>query len=198
MARGQSSIARRRYSVHLSDLEKTVLFALQNEVAVKEEINMAALTEFLDVLLLYFPPASRLQPVLTELRRDMNSSSSEASRQILAIDVGPPVEWVGCRGSAPQFGGFPCGLWQLWHTLTIGHRQATMGRTVEEPRVVLRAMVTYVREFFTCRCSLTAIVSYPGIASITSSTWSTTARPWRRRWPPPPRPCCSSGRPTMP
>ena len=44
----RSEILRRRYSVFLSDLEKTVLFALKNEVAVQSRIDQKALRKFLD------------------------------------------------------------------------------------------------------------------------------------------------------
>ena len=30
-----------------------------------------------------------------------------------------PDEWVGCKGSEPQFRGYPCALWQLFHTLMV-------------------------------------------------------------------------------
>merc|ERR1719381_41857 len=63
----RSEILRRRYSVFLSDLEKTVLFALKNEVAVQSKIDQGALEQFLDVLIRYFPQNSRLIPHLAEL-----------------------------------------------------------------------------------------------------------------------------------
>merc|ERR1719209_2816464 len=63
----RSEILRRRYSVFLSDLEKTVLFALKNEVAVQSKIDQGALRQFLDVLVRYFPQNSRLIPHLAVL-----------------------------------------------------------------------------------------------------------------------------------
>ena len=149
----RSEILRRRYSVFLSDLEKTVLFALKNEVAVQSMIDQGALRQFLDVLLRYFPQNSQLLPQLAKLRAGLNKtskSSSEVSELLTTITLGDDSEdWVGCKGSAPKFGGYPCGLWQLWHTLTLAQ-----GEEEEDPRVVLRAMVAFVRHFFSCReCS---------------------------------------------
>lgn len=34
------------------------------------------------------------------------------------------VTWVGCRGSEPHFRGYPCGLWTVFHLLTV---QAAQG-----------------------------------------------------------------------
>jgi len=150
----RSEILRRRYSVFLSDLEKTVLFALKNEVAVQSRIDQDALRQFLDVLIRYFPQNSRLIPQLAKLSAGLNNSSlssSEVSAEILTsiTSIEDSEAWVGCKGSAPKFGGYPCGLWQLWHTLTLAQ-----GEEDEDPRVVLRAMVAYVRHFFSCReCS---------------------------------------------
>jgi len=150
----RSEILRRRYSVFLSDLEKTVLFALKNEVAVQSEIDQGALRQFLDVLIRYFPQNSRLMPHLAELSaglKNTSMTSSQVSTELLTkiVSLEDSEDWVGCKGSAPKFGGYPCGLWQLWHTLTLAQ-----GEEEEDPRVVLRAMVAYVRHFFSCReCS---------------------------------------------
>ena len=147
----QSELIRRRYSVFLSDIEKTVVFALQNEVAVQEEINKPALLQFLDVLLLFFPRQSTLLPHLAELKTQVTlTSADQISRTILDLTspLTPSVGWVGCEGSSPQYGGYPCGLWQLWHSLTLGQLETGQGR---QPGLVLGAMVAYVTNFFSCR-----------------------------------------------
>merc|ERR1719204_1018077 len=148
----RSEVLRRRYSVFLSDLEKTVLFALKNEVAVQSKIDPGALKQFVDVLIHYFPQNSRLLPHLTELSAGLNNTSKTGSEisDLLTpiISVEDSEDWIGCKGSAPKFGGYPCGLWQLWHTLTLAQGEE------DDPKVVLLAMVTYVRHFFSCReCS---------------------------------------------
>ena len=59
-------------------------------------------------------------------------------------------EWVGCRGSQPQFRGYPCSLWQLFHSLTVG----AMLRDPDDPHspeLVSGAIKSYVQEYFTCR-----------------------------------------------
>merc|ERR1712223_2205080 len=75
----RSEVLRRRYSVFLSDLEKTVLFALKNEVAVQSKINHGALKQFVDVLIHYFPQNSRLLPHLIELSAGLNNTSKTGS-----------------------------------------------------------------------------------------------------------------------
>jgi thiol oxidase len=63
------------------------------------------------------------------------------------IDRYESLEWRGCRGSAPRYGGYPCGLWSLFHTLTVRQLAAQRGR----PTQVLAAMVGYIQQFFSCR-----------------------------------------------
>ena len=30
-----------------------------------------------------------------------------------------PDDWVSCKGSEPQFRGYPCSLWQLFHSMMV-------------------------------------------------------------------------------
>lgn len=59
--------------------------------------------------------------------------------------------WVGCQGSAPGFRGFTCGLWTLFHFITV---QAAQTDTTSDPLESLRAIHGYVKNFFGCsECS---------------------------------------------
>lgn len=150
-------LRRRRYTVHLSDLEKTVVYALTHEVAKHKALDMDQLTalfDFVKVLVDYFPKGSVLMPYLTSLlsaRSRITKGDTVGDRltnhlQPL-IDRYEAVKWAGCRGSAPRYGGYPCGQWSLWHTLTVRQRAAQRGR----PTQVLTAMVGYIKQFFGCR-----------------------------------------------
>lgn len=54
-----------------------------------------------------------------------------------------PLQWLGCRGSEAHKRGYPCGLWKLFHYLTV---QASDTPANE----VLIAMHGYIANFFTC------------------------------------------------
>ena len=56
-------------------------------------------------------------------------------------------QWVGCKGPADMYGGYPCGLWSLWHALTVSQADHGQG----DPKEVLLAMKGYIQEFFGCR-----------------------------------------------
>lgn len=44
------------------------------------------------------------------------------------------VTWVGCQGSEPQFRGYPCGLWTLFHLLTVQAAQSGPDKGISVPR----------------------------------------------------------------
>lgn len=55
--------------------------------------------------------------------------------------------WIGCRPSVTGRRGFSCGLWQLFHYLTV---QATNSEKSNEPLEVLRAIHGFVKHYFGC------------------------------------------------
>lgn len=60
--------------------------------------------------------------------------------------------YVGCQASAPHLRGFTCGLWELFHQLTV---RATDVDEYTDPLEVLQAIHGYVKYFFGCsQCSL--------------------------------------------
>lgn len=61
-------------------------------------------------------------------------------------------KWIGCKASTVGRRGFSCGLWQLFHYLTV---QATNSVQTNDPIEVLKAIHGFVKHFFGCtHCSL--------------------------------------------
>ena len=56
--------------------------------------------------------------------------------------------WVGCLGSDPKFRGYPCSLWQTFHSITVG---ALLADELDMNEDVSSTIVDYVNHFFTCR-----------------------------------------------
>ena len=150
----EGEVIRRRYTVHLGDLDKTVMFSLHSEVALRSAAftpaQEAALRDYLRTLAQFYPAHSAVFPLVTRLQAAANLSLASL-RTILdteAAHLAPARwRWAGCRGSEARYGGYSCGLWSLWHALTVAQLEAGAG----DPRAVLRAMISYVREFFGCR-----------------------------------------------
>ncbi|XP_075944041.1 sulfhydryl oxidase 1 [Anarhichas minor] len=149
-----------RSRVYMADLESTLHYSLRVELAAHTVIKGEALTslkKYISVLAKYFPG----RPVVMNLLESLNSRlqtgdeiSYEALREILDNTAQSPdtalpegVRWVGCQGSQPHFRRYPCGMWTLFHVLTV---QAKNARGTD-PREVLSAMRSYVHSFFGCR-----------------------------------------------
>jgi len=151
----REEIVRRRYTVFMADMEHTILYALSQEVSQHGELDheaLAGLKSFASVLHNFFPAtpemATFLQQFYTWIHEQSQVTGNQVSNWInknnnLEISDG----WVGCRGSEDRFGGYPCGLWTLWHTLTVSQASKATG----DPRQVMRAMKQYVQQFFGCR-----------------------------------------------
>lgn len=43
------------------------------------------------------------------------------------------VTWVGCQGSEPHFRGYPCGLWTVFHLLTVQAAQSGPDKGIGAP-----------------------------------------------------------------
>ncbi|CAK1554153.1 unnamed protein product [Leptosia nina] len=113
------------------------------------------------LLVLSFPARKKLKEYLTELRDTLASrnqwSGNEVYENVIRLEVNhDPVytsnsDYIGCKGSQPQYRGYTCGLWTLFHTLTVNAAQKP---GLEGPRV-LSAMHGYVKHFFGCtECSV--------------------------------------------
>lgn len=62
------------------------------------------------------------------------------------------MEWRACRGSRPQYRGYPCSLWLLFHTLTVNCANRNVKSLTGAD--VLTAIRGYVKSFFGClECS---------------------------------------------
>lgn len=60
-------------------------------------------------------------------------------------------KWIGCKASVKGRRGFSCGLWQLFHYLTV---QANNSERSNDPLEVLHAIHGFVKYFFGCtHCS---------------------------------------------
>ncbi|TKS74429.1 Sulfhydryl oxidase 1 [Collichthys lucidus] len=153
-----------RSRVYMADLESTLHYSLRVELAAHSVIRgnaLVSLKKYISVLTKYFPG----RPVVMNLLRSVDSwlqnqsggeITYEALRKILDNSAQSPdtalpegVRWVGCQGSQPHLRRFPCGMWTLFHVLTVQAKSTSPRGT--DPKEVLSAMRNYVRSFFGCR-----------------------------------------------
>lgn len=150
-------------TVYYSDLEKTIKTSLHTEVTRYKVLTgepLQALLNYLDVLLTSFPFRGNLQEYIQDLRQTLATRPEWNGGDVFNLvkrleTVHAPVytthlEYIGCQGSEPKYRGYSCGLWTLFHTLTVN---AALRPGKEGPKV-LQALHGYVKHFFGCtECS---------------------------------------------
>ncbi|XP_053549917.1 sulfhydryl oxidase 1 [Bombina bombina] len=154
--------------VYMADLESALHYSLRVEVArhpTLEGEKLKALTDYVKVLRKFFPARPMLRTLLftvgiwlrkqagkTVLYDDFedvlnNKNQPKPLRAVMA----PDVNYVWCQGSKPEFRGFPCSLWTLFHLLTVQASDLSrQGLARSAPQEVLQAMRGYVQHFFGC------------------------------------------------
>jgi len=149
----------RRYKVFTSDLEKAVLYSISHEVAQHMSISgktLESLQQYVTVLEKYFPARIEMSIFLRDLHSWVHMHQDTIRGEDLSawIDsyqgrhgIKANKEWIGCKGSETKFGGYPCGLWSVWHSLTINQANLAQG----SPKEVLLSMQAFIEEFFGCR-----------------------------------------------
>nr|XP_006635303.1 PREDICTED: sulfhydryl oxidase 1 [Lepisosteus oculatus] len=152
-----------RSRVYMADLESALHYSLRVEVAAYPEIRgeaLSALKLYISVLAKYFPGRpvvmnllQALDSWLTDYKEFKVSYSSIKAVLDNAGEVPNAVlpneeKWVGCQGSQPHYRGYPCSVWTLFHLLTV---QAAESTSSSDPLDVLKAMRSYVKNFFGCR-----------------------------------------------
>ncbi|XP_053672437.1 sulfhydryl oxidase 1-like [Anopheles nili] len=151
--------------VYQADLEEAIRFALYHEISRYKSIEgdrLMALRNFLNVLVRYFPFNDNGRRFLTELRQYVLNAGEERLdgeafvERVRALETErKPVfssnHWIGCSGSKDGLRRYPCGLWTLFHYLTV---QAAENDLSNNPLEVLEAMHGYIKHFFGCsECS---------------------------------------------
>ncbi|XP_034255222.1 sulfhydryl oxidase 2-like isoform X2 [Thrips palmi] len=149
----------------LADLEHALRFSLRHEVGSRKHMTgpvLNALRNYLIIIKRHFPlsvSGKTLLNLLTDHVNSVTELSGEDWRKLLTEEESKltlPVwternEFLGCRGSQPNYRGYPCSLWTTFHVLTV---DALVSPDSGRPRDVLEAILGYVTHFFGCaECS---------------------------------------------
>ncbi|KAB0796969.1 hypothetical protein PPYR_11030 [Photinus pyralis] len=154
--------------VFQADLETALRYSFKLEVGSVKTISgerLTALVDYVSILAKYFPFGIAGKQFLHELKRKI----LEAGEVLQGSDVSAwlrdaepedrrvfssPAQWLGCQGSAKNYRGYPCGLWKLFHYLTVSAAEHNWDNSEHHPREVLDAMHGYIKNFFGCsECS---------------------------------------------
>nr|XP_023027349.1 sulfhydryl oxidase 2 [Leptinotarsa decemlineata] len=148
------------------DLETVLRYSLKHEVGNSKEITgekLKALSDYMNILERHFPFGKYGQLFLKEIKnhisqktfihgseiRKMVEDAEREERQVFST----PQKWLACKGSKTTYRGYPCGLWKMFHYLTVNAADYS-GIKDDNPKIVLEAMHGYIKHFFGCaECS---------------------------------------------
>jgi thiol oxidase len=147
-------------AVFQADLEQAVKYALFHEIARFSEIDgerMLTLQRFLSVLDRYFPFShngraffSGVKSYVTENTDTIDGGDFLKKLQQLEYKHNPifaSSRWIGCQSDKIGLRRYPCGVWTLFHFLTV---QAAENENADDPLEVLQAMHGYIKYYFGC------------------------------------------------
>ena len=152
---------------NMTDLVSAMIYMFSVEVPTHKSIDgekHTALKNFIHsvTVLIPFPPPTltALQKLATMLQTDSTTNPTKI-KQVLK-DASFDAEnlattWIGCKGSVPGRRGYPCSLWQLFHTMTVFSFENEAKNTdisrnaLDKNSGVLAAIFGYVKHFFSCQ-----------------------------------------------
>ncbi|XP_018569842.1 sulfhydryl oxidase 2 isoform X1 [Anoplophora glabripennis] len=145
------------------DLETALRYSLKREVGSVKEITgdkLEALKAYINILVKYFPFGKYGQAFLVELKDYISNEETVKGSEIGKIVkdaekedrqvFSSPQQWLGCKGSSSSYRGYPCGVWKMFHYLTVNAADSSSGLKGTNPKVALEAMHGYIKNFFGC------------------------------------------------
>lgn len=147
-------------TIYLSDIQTALHFTLFNEIPKVKDIKgdkLDALKNFIHVLKSY----TRMNHRIDNFLSDLDEYVAQSGNHITGYDYNTKVHdlntkagdifrntgLIGCTGSGSGYRGYTCGLWQLFHHLTV---EAAANPVNNNGNEVLSAMYGYVQSFFGC------------------------------------------------
>ncbi|GAV07758.1 hypothetical protein RvY_17563-2 [Ramazzottius varieornatus] len=187
------------------DITSAIIYMFSTEVATHKTIDgeqLVALRRFVKALTDLVPLPSPANVAFQKLSGHLAEVTfTEPKRMLKALSAAGydveklPVKWVGCAGSQPGRRGYPCGLWQLLHTLTVNtyrnntNTEGTLiptdketewsSNALDEEAGILTTIFGYIRHFFSCDdCRLNFLREADGLKAQTKSMSNEEAVLW--------------------
>ncbi|CAF0737484.1 unnamed protein product [Brachionus calyciflorus] len=159
--------------ISMLDLEASLNVMLRSEISHSNLLNgekLASLKIWIKTLAKYFPGRKEVKEYLKNLDTKLNSLQTDEitgtqwkqmtnDAQTSDSFLADKSEWMNCKGSKPNFRGFPCSLWTLFHTLTVSQIEHENSKTKPfddsfSVKEVFEPIRLFVKYFFRCQeCS---------------------------------------------
>lgn len=150
-----------RFKLTYTDLYNTLRYTLLIEIPRTERFNQTQITvikQLFKTILKYFPFRNenvrrffkRMNNWLSNKKERLSAKQYREAMRISDGFLKPMESWRHCNGSKPIYRGYPCGVWVLFHTMTVN--EYVLGQKANQwNHEVLHTMRNYVATFFSCR-----------------------------------------------
>ncbi|CAH8455078.1 unnamed protein product [Schistosoma turkestanicum] len=144
--------------VYAVDVFRSLSMLLQSDVGARDKIEgpaLEALKEFLDMLYEILPASQEYKAQLSEISVWLNSKTSITGQEWVAYleEIKLPLykgPFMACNGSKPHYRGYPCGLWTLFHSLTVEQYLLSSSSSDRQVDSVAHALGRFIPRFFSC------------------------------------------------
>ncbi|KAL7674523.1 hypothetical protein ACOME3_000800 [Neoechinorhynchus agilis] len=169
----RARVLKKSRAVNMVDLESTLSYMFKFEVACRTYLNtetVAVLRHWLWTLMKYFPGR---RPVLNQLgfldiklmekkllgmdgrefKKHAKSTVLEYHQHEIYTRYFPPLRWINCLGSKPMYRGYPCGVWTLFHTLSVRLANQFTKESFQDKSEAVKmfnSIRNYMSHFFGC------------------------------------------------
>lgn len=153
-------------------------FSLRNSVFISNEglsnSTKQALNSWLELLKRSLPPVWKIHSIINALLKDFELATSSEEQLLRLLDRLPPPptkHWSdSCTKGTPGM-GYTCGLWSLFHIITVGVVEWNMMLGEEQAEMVLSPLDSantlrdFIANFFGCEvCRTNFLASYDDCA----------------------------------
>lgn len=136
-------------------------FAMRNAIFIDQKVlkNETAdvFAEWIEQLQAAVPPTWKLKNLLTEIKENMNSIRNSEAVLIDILDRHPPKSktWSQSCTRGDKFAGYTCGLWELFHIMTVGLVEWNVFANEDDwyyfrPSHSAKVLRNYIDHFFGC------------------------------------------------
>ncbi|CAF1263111.1 unnamed protein product [Adineta ricciae] len=143
----------------LTDVDSTVVWMVNKDLRRKLPTLFEDVKSWLNVLHTYYPGSDNIKTFLYDLINFMNDRTTLTSKELqnyinsTSIIKLPDIKFDHCNGSDPTKRGYTCGLWLLFHSMTV--KQALLAEDNKlpsnaKPTDVIVPIREFVRKFFLC------------------------------------------------
>ncbi|CAI2724679.1 unnamed protein product [Schistosoma spindalis] len=144
--------------VYAVDVYRSLSMLLQSDVGARDKIEgpaLEALKEFLDMLYEILPASQEYKAHLSGISVWLNSKASITGQEWVAYLEGIQFPlykgpFMACNGSKPHFRGYPCGLWTLFHALTVEQYLLSSSSPDHQVDSIAHALGRFIPRFFSC------------------------------------------------